>query len=90
MWEYVVWPLILDTNRQYFTLKEYHLKRDRFCESYGIQHPSIAGGFISLATRGILVKEKGCYSLHYRLVPYMRKRVVLEYGVAVKEVYAKH
>lgn len=90
VWEYVVWPLILDTNRQFFTLKEYHLKRNRFCELYGIQDPSkIAGGFISLVTRGLLVKERGYYSLHYRLLPYMRKRVVLEYGVAVKEVYTK-
>ena len=28
VWEYVIWPLVLDVNRNYFTLKEYHIQRD--------------------------------------------------------------
>ena len=33
VWEYVIWPLILDVNRNYFTLQEYHIKRDYVCEN---------------------------------------------------------
>lgn len=89
VWENVVWPLILDLRRPYFTLEEYHMKRDSVCELYGIPHSRLSGGFISIVTRGLLKREAGFYSLHYRIVPYMRKRVVLEYGVAVKETYSK-
>ncbi|MFZ0512613.1 MAG: hypothetical protein WAM14_13475, partial [Candidatus Nitrosopolaris sp.] len=27
VWEKIIWPLILDVNRSYFSLKEYHIKR---------------------------------------------------------------
>ena len=89
VWEQVVWPLVLDLNRSYFTLEEYHAKRNLICELYGIPHSGLSGGFTSLVTRGLVVREKGCYSLQYRLVPYMRKRIILEYGAAVKEGYSK-
>lgn len=89
VWEKVVWPLVLDLRRPYFTLEEYHMKRDSVCDLYGIPHSGLSGGFISLVTKGLLKREEGCYSLEYRLIPYMRKRVVLEYGVAVKETYSK-
>jgi hypothetical protein len=26
VWEKIIWPLILDVNRSYFSLKEYHIK----------------------------------------------------------------
>ncbi|MDQ3562058.1 MAG: hypothetical protein M3382_03580, partial [Thermoproteota archaeon] len=35
VWENVVWPLVLELNRSYFTLKEYHAKRDSFCMKTG-------------------------------------------------------
>jgi hypothetical protein len=89
VWEHLVWPLVLDLKRPYFTLEEYHSKRNQICELYGIPHSGLSGGFTSLATRGLLTRENGCYSLHYRLIPYMRKRIVLEYGTAVKEGYSK-
>lgn len=84
-----MWPLVLDLNRPYFSVEEYHAKRDQICELYGIAHTGLSGGFISLVTKGLLKREKGFYSLQYRLVPYMRKRFVLEYGTAVKEGYSK-
>jgi hypothetical protein len=28
VWKYIVWPLLLEANRQYFTLQEYRTKRD--------------------------------------------------------------
>ena len=34
VWEKIVWPLILDVDRSYFSLKEYHIKRDQFCQMY--------------------------------------------------------
>jgi hypothetical protein len=52
--------------------------------------PKLSGGLISLMNRGILVKNNDLYSIYYRLVPYMRKKVKLEYGLAFKEIYSKH
>jgi hypothetical protein len=55
-------------------------------------HPLLrfSGGLISLVDKGLLLKNKeGLYSIDYRLVPYMRKKVKLEYGFAAKETYAK-
>jgi hypothetical protein len=89
VWEQVVWPLVLNLRRPYFTLEEYHAKRDQICELHGIQHSGLTGGFTSLVTRGLLIRKIGFYSLQYRLIPYMRKRVILEYGAAVKEGYSK-
>jgi hypothetical protein len=86
----VIWPLVLDLDRSYFTLKEYHQKRDQFCTLYGVKPSSLAGGFISLVGRGVLERNRGYYSLHYRLIPYMRARVILDIGIALKEVYSKH
>jgi hypothetical protein len=80
VWEGVIWPLILEVNRSYFTLDEYHTKRDSFCMTNNIPQPRVAGGFVSLLVKGILTREKKIYSIHYRLIPYMRKKVNLEYG----------
>lgn len=89
VWENVVWPLILDVNRPYFTLNEYHEKRDQFCELHGIGPAKVAGGFVSLLIKGILVRDKSVYSIHYRLIPYLRKKVLLEYGLVIREVNTK-
>ena len=29
MWEYIVWPLVLQLNKSYFTIEEYHKMRDK-------------------------------------------------------------
>jgi len=79
VWEKVVWPLILEVNRSYFTLREYHVKRDEFCNLYNIRPSKVAGGFVSLLIN----------SIHYRLIPYMRKKVSLEYGLVIREVNTK-
>ena len=89
VWEYVIWPLILDVNRNYFTLQEYHIKRDSICENKEILPSKVAGGFVSLLVKGIVVREKEIYSIHYRLIPYMRKRAHLEYGQVIKEINTK-
>lgn len=89
VWENIIWPLILDVNRSYFTLKEYHSKRDKFCKYRKIQSSKVAGGFVSLLVKGILIRQKSIYSIHYRLIPYMRKKASLEYGQAIREASTK-
>jgi hypothetical protein len=89
VWENVVWPLVLDINRSYFTLKEYHLKRNEFCSTTGVPPSRVAGGFVSLLIKGIIARNKNIYSIHYRLIPYMRKRAHLEYGQVIREVNTK-
>ena len=89
VWEYVVWPLVLEIDRSYFSLKEYHAKRDAFCKLAGIPPSRIAGGFVSLLVKGILARNKNIYSIHYRLIPYLRKKAPLEYGQVIREVNTK-
>jgi hypothetical protein len=89
VWENVVWPLVLELNRSYFTLKEYHAKRDSFCRKTGVSPSKVAGGFVSLLVKGIIVRDKNIYSIHYRLIPYMRKKAELEYGLVTREIYTK-
>ena len=89
VWENVVWPLVLEVGRSYFTLKEYHAKRDSFCKNSAISPSKVAGGFVSLLVKGILVRNKNVYSIHYRLIPYMRKKAQLEYGLVIREVNTK-
>ena len=89
VWENVVWPLIVKVNRSYFTLKEYHDKRDEFCRLNNMRPSKVAGGFVSLLVKGILAREKNIYSIHYRLIPYMRKKANLEYGLVIREINTK-
>jgi hypothetical protein len=89
VWEKVVWPLILEVNRSFFTLDEYHVKRDEFCRVSNTQASKVAGGFVSLLVKGILARENNIYSIHYRLIPYMRKRANLEYGLVIREISTK-
>jgi hypothetical protein len=89
VWENVVWPLVLDVNRPYFGLKEYHATRDVFCKESGIAPSKVSGGFVSLLIKNIITRDKNVYSIHYRLIPYMRKKAPLEYGLVIREVNTK-
>jgi len=91
VWENIVWPLILEKNRPYFSIEEYHTVRDNFCNSSEINQSKVAGGFVSLIVKGLLIKDKNkeVYSVHYRIIPYMRKKIKLEYGQAVREIITK-
>ena len=89
VWDNVVWPLVLEINRSYFSLKEYHVKRDEFCKTSGVPPSKVAGGFVSLLIKGIIARNKNIYSIHYRLIPYMRKKASLEYGMVIREVNTK-
>jgi hypothetical protein len=89
VWENVVWPLVLEISRPYFTLTEYHAKRDAFCNNSSIAPSKVAGGFVSLLIKNIIAREKNVYSIHYRLIPYLRKKARLEYGLVIREVNTK-
>ena len=89
IWEMIVWPLIMEKNRPYFSIDEYQLKRVIFSKESNIPSSKLSGGLISLVVKGILIKEENIYSLHYRLIPYLRKKSTLTYGQALKETYTK-
>ena len=89
IWEEVVWPLVLEKNRQFFTLREYRIKSNEFSKTHNIQLPTPrrSGGLISLTNKGILKRDRGLYSIHYRLIPYLRKKANLDYGTATRGTY---
>ncbi len=81
----------MENDRPYFTIEEYHARRDDYCNLMGINQSKVAGGFVSLIVKGLLIKEKNkdVYCVHYRIIPYMRKKNKLEYGQAVREIITK-
>ena len=89
IWEMIVWPLIIEQNRPYFSINEYQSKRVLFSKESNLPSSKLSGGLISLVVKGILIKEEHIYSLHYKLIPYLRKKVILTYGQALKETYTK-
>lgn len=89
IWEMIVWPLIMEKNRPYFSIDEYQIKRVIFSKESNIPSSKLSGGLISLVVKGILIKEENIYSLHYRLIPYLRKKATLTYGQELKETYTK-
>jgi hypothetical protein len=88
IWELVVWPLILENDRTYFTVEEYRVKMAEFCAVYEIQPLKLSGLLIAMVAKGILTKRGNTYSIHSKHMPYMQKKISLGYGLAVKEVYA--
>ena len=89
VWEKVMWPLILELNSTSFTISQYKKNRDAICKDFGIPSSKIAGGFVSLLLKGILYKENDLYSIHYRLIPYMRLKANCDYATAVRETNTK-
>jgi hypothetical protein len=89
IWEQVVWPLVLEKNRQFFTLREYRIKSNEFSKTHSIQLPTPrrSGGLISLMNKGIIKRDRGLYSIHYKLVPYLRKKANLDYATATRGTY---
>lgn len=91
VWEHIIWPIIVKTKKPYFTLKEYHLKRDEFISAYNIHGWDLGYGLSSLISRGILnKKDRGQYWIHYRLNPYICRGIELDYGFAIKHVNSIH
>lgn len=89
VWEYIIGPLILELNKNYFTPMEYHKMRDKVSMEKNIPISKMAGGLVSLLVKGILTQDKEYYSIHYKLIPYMRKKIHLDYGIVLREISSK-
>ena len=89
VWQKIVWPLILELNDVAFTLKQYQKKRDEICKNDSTMMMSTSRGLVSLLQKGILYKEKELYSIHYRLIPYMRLKADCDYATVIHEVKIK-
>ena len=89
VWKKIVWPLILELDDVAFTLKQYQKKRDEICKNDSTMMMSTSRGLVSLQQRGMLYKEKDLYSIHYRLIPYMRLKADCDYATAIHEVKIK-
>ncbi len=89
VWKEIVWPLILELNEVSFTLVQYQKKRDSVCRKNNIPLAVPSRGLVSLVLKNILFKENDLYSIHYRLIPYMRLKAECDYATAIKEVRVK-
>ena len=89
VWAEIVWPLILEINDVAFSLKQYQKKRDQVCEKKNVKIAVTSRGLVSLMQKGILLKEEHIYSIHFRLIPYMRLKANCDYASAIHEVRIK-
>ncbi|HXV66909.1 MAG TPA: hypothetical protein VD731_06785 [Nitrosopumilaceae archaeon] len=86
VWHEIIWPLILEINDVSFTLKQYQKKRDEVCNIKNIDISTTSRGLVSLLQKGIIIKENDLYSIHYRLIAYMRLKANCDYATAIHEV----
>ena len=89
VWAEIVWPLILEINDVAFSLKRYQQKRDEVRIKKNVTITTTSRGLVSLMQKGIIRKEKNIYSIHFKLIPYMRLRAVCDYATAIHEVRIK-
>jgi len=85
VWEKVVWPIILEINDITFSIKQYQKKRDEVCHNNNFKISEMSRGLASLLQRGIIIKENNMYSIHYRLIAYMRLKADCDYATAINE-----
>ncbi len=86
VWAEIIWPLILELNDVAFTLKQFQDKRDKVCQEKNLSINVPARGLASLQQKGIILKEGNLYSIHYKLIPYMRLRANCDYATVIHEV----
>ena len=86
VWSEIVWPLIHEINDVAFTLEQYQKKRDDVCNKKNVSITMISRGLASLLQKGILLKENRLYSIHYRLIAYMRLKSECDYATAGHEI----
>jgi len=89
VWAEIVWQLILEINDVAFSLKQFQDKRDIICKENNISINIPSRGLVSLMQKGIIRKEGNIYSIHYKLIPYMRLRATCDYATAIHEVRLK-
>ena len=85
VWAEIVSPLILEINDVAFTLEQYQKKRDDVCNKKNVSITMVSRGLASLLQKGILLKENHLYSIHYRLIAYMRVKADCDYPTAINE-----
>ena len=85
VWEKIVWPLILEIDDVTFSVKQYQKKRDQICQKNNLKISDISRGLASLLQKGVLLKEENVYSIHYRLIAYMRVKADCDYPTAINE-----
>ena len=89
VWHKIIWPLILELDDVVFSLKQYQKKRDEICNKGNLKISEMSRGLVSLLQKGIILKESDMYSIHYRLIPYMRVKAECDYSTAMNEVRMK-
>ena len=89
VWKEIVWPLVLQVKDQAFTQKQYQKKRDEICKEKDVTIAMTSRGLSSLIQKGILFREDNIYSIHYRLIPYMRLNADCDYATAIHEIKIK-
>ena len=89
VWAEIIWPLILEINDVAFSLQQYQKKRDQVCKEKNVTITTTSRGLASLLQKGILLKEDKIYSIHFRLIPYMRLKADCDYATAIHEVRVK-
>ena len=85
VWEKVVWPLILEIDDITFSVKQYQKKRDDVCHKNNFTISEMSRGLASLLQKGVIIKEDNMYSIHYRLIAYMRLKADCDYPTAINE-----
>ena len=85
VWENIVWPIILEIDDVAFSVKQYQTKRDQICQKNNLKISDVSRGLASLLQKGILLKENNIYSIHYRLIAYMRMKADCDYATAINE-----
>ncbi len=86
VWAEIIWPLILEINDVVFSLKQFQNKRDQVCKEKNVTLRIPSRGLVLLMKKGILLKEGDIYSIHFKLIPYMRLRAECNYATAIHEV----
>ena len=89
VWKEIIWPLILEVNDISFSIKQYQRKRDEVCKKFNMSITSLSRGLASVIQKELLLKENQIYSIHYRLIPYMRLKADCDYGTAIHETKIK-
>ena len=89
VWKEIIWPLILEVNDVSFSIKQYQRKRDEVCKKFNMSITSLSRGLASVIQKELLLKENESYSIHYRLIPYMRLKADCDYGTAIHETKIK-
>jgi hypothetical protein len=75
--------LMLSEKGKYASATENRKKRDEICIKKNVDVSTTSRGLVSLMQKEILLKEDHLYSIHFRLIPYMRLKADCDYATAI-------